>query len=219
MRAGLLAALAAFAVAGVAAAATGEPQKRLRPADQAYARSVLLTKADLGSGWKGSQPKGGGSPLHCKGFAPDQSDLVETGKAAGLEFVRADGAFVTSTTSVFQSKAGAQASWNRVVRPGLVKCLAGIIEKGTTSTVTIKTLASGPIGIPKLAPRTAAYRLVIGFTVKQNTGKVTVRGHLDVVLLGRGRTDVVLLMLSALKPLAPQLELKLAKTIADRLEQ
>jgi hypothetical protein len=57
----LLAGLAVIAAAGALAvsalAAPGDPKLAIRPADQGYARTILLTPAELaGKGWK-SKPR------------------------------------------------------------------------------------------------------------------------------------------------------------------
>ena len=176
------------------------------------ARSVVLRTADL-AGWKSapSSPNGGGD-LHCKGFDPDESDLTETGKADSPDFSR-NLSFISSSASVFLTAAQGQVSWNRVVKPGLLTCLKSLFEQGASSGgTTTKVLGEGVLSFPKLAPRTAAFR--ISFSTKN--ASLTLKGDVDVVLIGRGKIDVVMLFVAFGAP-DPALERRLAGIVASRM--
>src|SRR5204863_2175265 len=51
--------LAALAVCAAAAAATGDPQYQLSPADQSWTGGIILGAEDIGGGWKGYGTPGG----------------------------------------------------------------------------------------------------------------------------------------------------------------
>jgi hypothetical protein len=209
--------LAAFVVlalisAGAALAANGDPQKHHNPADTARAKSVVVHAADLGLGWKGTKSSSGGSNLHCKGFEPDESDLVETGHADSLDYSKGF-EFLSSSAGVFQSAAQAQASWNRIVKPGLLTCLTSLIEKQAGSGgAKLTVLGKSRLSFPRLAPRTAAFRLTFSFA-SQGT---TLQGAIDLVLLGRSRIDFVLIHVGFGAP-STALEQKVAAAVASRM--
>jgi len=66
------------------------------------------------------------------------------------------------------------------------------------------------VAFPRLAQRTAAYRLV--------AGSQGVRVYVDVVVLQQSRAQAALLLGSALTPLAKAEEVRLATAIADRMK-
>jgi hypothetical protein len=211
--AALLVVASALVVASVAFAAKGDPKKHHTRADMSRARSVVLRAADLPVGWKSapSSSRGGGN-LHCKGFEPDESDLTETGNVDSPDFSKSL-AYISSSASVYLTAAQAQASWNRVVKPGLLTCLKSLFEQGASSGgTTTRVLGEGQLAFPKLAPRTAAFR--ISFLTKSTS--LSLKGDVDVVLLGRGRIDVVMLFVAFGAP-DTTLEHRLAGVVAKRM--
>lgn len=203
----------ALVVTGVAFAAKHDPQKHHTAADMSRARSIVLRTGDL-PGWKSapSNPGNGGN-LSCKGFDPDESDLTETGKADSPDFSK-NLSFISSSVALYLTAAQAQASWDRVVKPGLLTCLKSLFEQGASSgTATTKVLGEGVLAFPKLAPRTAAFR--IAFQTKSSS--LTLKGDVDVVLLGRGKIDVVMLFVAFGAPNAA-LERHLAGVVASRMK-
>ena len=198
---------------GAALAANGEPQKHHTPGDMAKARSVVLHRSDLGAGWTATpSTSSSGSTPRCKSFHPDESDLVETGTADSPDLQQGF-RFVSSAAGVFKTAAQAQASWDRIVRPGLLTCLGSIFDQGASSAkITTKILAKGRLPFPRLARRTAAYRLAFS---TENQG-VTLKGALDLILLGSGRVDALMISVSfGAPPIAD--EKRLAGIIAARL--
>jgi hypothetical protein len=168
--------------AGAASAANGEPQKQHTAADMAKAKRIVLKAADLGAGWKASPSSSSstGTP-RCKGFQPDESDLVETGTASSPDLSKGL-RYVSSAAALFQTAGQAQTSWNRIVKPGLLDCFASLLTKGASGG-GVRTTATSKrtLRTPRLAPRQAAYR--VGF-VALNQG-VRLRGTIDLFLLGK----------------------------------
>jgi hypothetical protein len=202
-------------VTGVALAANPhDPQKRFTAADQAYARSLVLKRADLpGTGWKGEKSTDDSST--CKSFNPDESKLVETGEQESLEFTRSGG-FVTSMAAVFRTKKDAETSWNLEVKPQVLNCLAEGLAQTSTGGATVKIASRGKLAFPHLAPRTAAFYVRLAFNVQG----IKFAADLHFVCLGSGRANLAMMTLSPGKPLTPLpagLDRKLAAKLASRL--
>jgi hypothetical protein len=192
----VLAALVALCIAvpAVALAADTDPRKRLTAVDEAKARSLLLRRTDFAAGWKRVPPTPDTNET-CPGFNPDNSDLTLTGDAQA-NYEHAQGfPRVASSSEVYVSKADAVASWTRSVKPAFARCLAHFFRKGVEKDGGKVTIVSqGRIAFPKLAPRTAAFRVVARITVEQpGQAPVTLPFTIHVIGLGQGRGDAGLL--------------------------
>jgi hypothetical protein len=182
------------AVPAIALAADTDPKKRINAADQAKARSILLRRTDFPTGWK-ALPPSVGEPIVCPGYAPKASDLTLSG-LANADFIHTQEIPSVSTTSeVWASKADALASWTRSVKPALPRCLAQVFRDAVKKAGRKLTIVSyGKIAFPTVAPRTAAYRIVMRLLVEQpDQSSVQVPLTMHAILLGRGRADVSLL--------------------------
>jgi hypothetical protein len=200
---------------GVALAANPhDPQKRFTAADQAYARTLLLKRADLpGAGWKGQTSSSDSST--CNSFNPDESKLVETGEQESLEFTRGGG-FVTSMAAIFRTAKDAQTSWNLEVKPQVLNCLAEGLAQTSTGGASVRIAARGRLAFPHVAPRTAAFYVRLAFNVQG----IKFAADLHFVCLGSGRANIALMTLSPGSPLTPLpagLDRKLAAKLASRL--
>ena len=207
-------ALGAVVTGAARAANPHDPQKRFTAADQAYARTLVLKRADLpGAGWKGTKSTDDTST--CKSFNPDESKLVETGKQESLEFTRG-GAFVTSLAAIFRTKQDAVMGWNLEVKPKILDCLAESLAQTSTGSSTVRIASRGRLAFPHLAPRTAAFYVRLAFNVQG----IRFGADLHFVCLGSGRANLALMTLSPGKPLTPLpagLDRKLATKLASRL--
>ncbi|HEV3485869.1 MAG TPA: hypothetical protein VG106_10705 [Vicinamibacterales bacterium] len=185
-RVAVVALIAVAALAAVQAAFAELPVIRFVAADQAAAKASTLRLSDLGAGWKGGPQKPDFSDdTKCTGYYPKQSDLVVTG-AAEAEFTSA-GAFVSSTAYVLQTPRMVQVDWQRtVVHPQVIRCLREVTAK--QSGVKVASVARVPF--PKVAPLTARIRLVLDYTTPN--GKV--RMLMDAVFLGKGRSELMLMV-------------------------
>ena len=196
MKRAVLATLTAAAL-GLVAATAAEPasappskeQVRFTRADQAAAKAAVLRVRDLGSsGWSGGPvtPDLNSGPS-CAGYAPKQSDLVVTGAAetawhrTGLE--------LRSVAQVLKTRAMVARDWQRTVAdPRAVTCLRGAVTKGLTSSerlVSFKRLA-----FPRLATYGTAYRALIDVSAQGAHARMLA----DLVLVGRGRTELTLMI-------------------------
>ena len=205
---------------GAGAAAPGDPQKRIVPADQAKARSVNITRADLGQGWKAETPDPRvGDDFRCSIYNPDESDLTLTGEAesADLSYVQpSELLFVKSAVSVYKSVAQLNASWQRTVRPGFARCFAEAISAGIAEgggKGAFKASSQGKLAFPRIAPQTAAFRVVGRMTANGATLPVTV----DLVAVGRDRAVALIFVVSVVQAPDAAGERALARLVAARL--
>ena len=211
----VLAALLGAVLAGAALA--GDPVQRHTAPDMARAKAIGFQRSDFPAGWtaKPSTPVTTASET-CKGFDPDESDLVETGKVNSSQFIAPDGySQVFSTVGIFQTVAQAKASWSREVKPAMLACFSELVTKSSPPGSTIYELTRGTLPFPKVAPRLAAYRLVIGVAPKGAAASVKL--YLDLVLLGAARANVATIMFGVAQPYPATFEQKLARAIAHRL--
>jgi hypothetical protein len=99
----------------------------------------------------------------------------------------------------------------RAARP--LTCLKTLFEQGASSGGAITTVSGeGVLAFPKLAPRSAAYRI----TFVTKSGSQALNGVVDVALLGRGRIDTVMLFVGFGTPNATR-ERHLAGVAASRM--
>jgi hypothetical protein len=171
--------------AGAAAAGPGKQRIELNAADQAAARRVVLRSSDLGAGWTGGRIKpdlSGG--VSCPSYHPKVSDLVVTGAAAS-EF-RGTGIALVNEVEIFRTAAMVDKDWRRSIVPAAVPCLRAKLTQGLGGRA--KVLSFRRIGFPQVTAHTAAFRGIVAVSALGQT----VRVLLDVVLVGKGRTEISL---------------------------
>jgi hypothetical protein len=207
-----LVAIAGLAPA-VAWAATGDKwQIHLTPAGQAAARAVVLKRGDLaGSGWTGGSTKPDTSDTEaCPTFHPKQSDLVLNG-AADSKWQRA-GVELESQANVLQTAKMVRLDWQRtVVAPQVLPCLRVGLKKELAPSTLVSFRS---IDFPKVATYSHAYRGLVDV----KSGVHTIRVLIDIVVFGRGKTEIVL---SAAAPAEAAsavraTEIQLARLLASR---
>ena len=214
--------LLSFLAAGTATAAARkptDPQKRLNPADQAWAAAIRLHHDDLGPGdWRleSSQSNGVAAPQGCK--EPDLSDLVETGEAENPDFSR-KGSFVGSGAAIFLSAKQATAAFKRVAGQSFDRCMISAFKQGLSgSGARLRILSSGPIALTNPAPHYVSGR--VRFSVAGPAATIT--GRMSFYFFARGRAIAMLLVASIGKPMQPisaSLEHRLAVLVASRLRR
>jgi hypothetical protein len=166
-----------------AALAVEKQPIRFNAADQAAAKAATLKAADLGPGWKGGATK--------PDLTPDEecptkvSDLVITG-AAKSKFDGA-GVRITSESEVLQSPAMVAADWQRSVgNARFVACIRRELLKKDEPNV--KMVSFTKVAFPKLTQRAVRYRSIVDYGQPGST----VRAVADIVLVGKGRTEISL---------------------------
>jgi hypothetical protein len=219
MRAMLLAAVAAALLVPVAAAAAdGQPKKALTTAGQSTAKSVLLRRGDLGTGFAAvARDKDQHLPKGARCSALDETDLTVTGDAASPDFRLAQGAlFVTvgSTVAVYRTLREANTSWSRGTVKQTTTCLGDIVRLSGAPGQKVTLVSAKKIPFPSVSPKTAAYRIVVNITVG---GNQRVRAYVDAVILQHGRIQTGLLFTSVGQPVGDADRLALAKVVAARM--
>jgi hypothetical protein len=184
--ASVVAGIGALGLAGLAVA--DRPQVHHTVLGQAAAKAVMIRRTDLGSapGWTGGPKKPDNTPdPTCAGYDPKESDLVEIGEA---ESNWQNGAIsFDSESSVMQTPAMVRLDWQRsILDPDLLPCLKKAFARELPKTAQIVSLRRIPVAA--LATYTRVFRVLID--VKSGTRKV--RFFTDLVLLGRGRTEITL---------------------------
>jgi hypothetical protein len=210
--------VAAGVAASVAVASIADKEQiHLTNAGQAAARAAVLTKADLGAapGWTGGAKKPDlSSTPPCPGFRPKQSDLVVNG-AAETVFKQPAIQF-DSEAQVLQTAHMVKLDWQRtVIAPQILPCLRIAVAKsaGTSAHVTsIRRTA-----FPRVATFTSAIRILLDVKTSGSTTPVTV--FVDVVLVGRGRTEITLTTTAPLlaSTAVRAAEIRLARILAGRV--
>jgi hypothetical protein len=210
--------VAAGVAASVAVASIADKEQiHLTNAGQAAARAAVLTKADLGTapGWTGGAKKPDlSSTPPCPGFKPKQSDLVVNG-AAETVFKQPAIQF-DSEAQVLQTAHMVKLDWQRtVIAPQILPCLRIAVAKsaGTSAHVTsIRRTA-----FPRVATFTSAIRILLDVKPSGSTTPVTV--FVDVVLVGRGRTEITLTTTAPLlaSTAVRAAEIRLARILAARV--
>jgi hypothetical protein len=215
----LLAALlvACVAVPAIALAADTDPKKKITPADRAKARSIVLKRADLAAGWK-KVPPGPDADTTCPGYNPNESDLTLTGEAEADYEHAPSATLVSSYAEVYATKADALKSWARNNKPALARCIGFFFHKEVTKEGNqVRIVKAGRMAFPKLAPRTAAFKVVANVTITENGQKRTVPVAIHLLAFGNGRGDTSLYTLS-LGAATPTADLRaFGKLLASRL--
>ena len=183
--------LVVLVIPAVGLAADTDPKRKINAGDERKAASIVFKRTDFTAGWKRtSTANSGDDELNCSFYHPDGSDLTLTGDAEA-EFQRTGGfPSLLSYADVYVSDKDAAASWSRTVKPALARCLAQFFERevaGPGTKVTNVTYAR--IAFPRLAPRTAAFRINAKMAVTENGQTATVPLALHIVVVGRGRAE------------------------------
>jgi hypothetical protein len=205
-------------VPALAFAAEGEPRKRIVPADQKKAAAIVLQRADFAAGWKRVRTSEGGDDPRCPGFAPDESDLTLTGESES-EFEYTGGMpYVGSFSNVYVSTKDALASWSRSVKPAVARCVAHFFRQGIAAEGgKVAILKQGRMAFPRVAPRTAAFRVLARVTVTNAGQNVTVPFAIHLIALGKGRGDVGLIAMGPGAGIPPAELRSFARLLASRL--
>jgi uncharacterized protein (DUF736 family) len=206
LAAGLVLVLAAV-LAGPAAAANA-PIQRHAAKDMALARRALIGKADVGKGWESVRAVTGRSTLTCKSSNPSMAGIVETGTAsAGF---RGTAQVIGQVVWVYRTAAQAATLWRRAAGKGFLCCLVEAARSAGGLQVT--KLKSGALATPKLAGRTAAFRVIATAKVQGKPIDLTY----DNFLLAQGRT-VTQITFGSARPIPSAVEVALARVVAKRL--
>ena len=213
--AAVFAAVALGISSGAMASSSDKAHVSFTASDLAAARAAVLHRADLGTagGWTGGAKKPDlSSTMSCPGYAPKQSDLVVTGAAetayhhTGLE--------LQSAAQVLKTRSMVALDWRRTVTaPKAFSCVRTTMAKSLPAGQRLVSFRKQPF--PKLAQYTAAYRALIDVSA----GGRHVLVAADIVLVGRGRTEVSLSVEApaAARSSLPAAEVRLARALLARV--
>lgn len=209
----------ALAVPALALAADTDPKRQLTPADERKAGAIVLKRTDFTSGWKRTTTPNSDAELNCSFYNPDGSDLTLTGDAEA-EFERTGGfPSLLSYADVYRNDRDAAAAWARTVKPALARCVAQFFEREVSEPGTKVTVVNHDrMAFPRLAQRTAAFRIDVKMAVTQNGQTATVPLTLHIVVVGRGRAEAGFLTFAP-SPGIAAVELRaFGKLLAERMK-
>ena len=211
--------LVVLAVPALALAADTDPKRKINAADERKAASIVFKKADFAAGWKRTTTPNDDENVSCSFYDPDGSDLTLTGDAEA-EFERTGGfPSVLSYADVYATNTDAAAAWSRTVKPALARCLAQFFQKEVSEPGTKVTVVNhGRIAFPRVAPRTAAFRINVKMVVTEGGKTVTVPLTLHIVVVGRGRAEAGYLTFAPSPGLAAADLRALAALLAERMK-
>jgi hypothetical protein len=155
----------------------------------------VLRRSDLPSPseWSGGPEQPSTAPFACRGFHPNEADLVVRGVAESA--FRSGGFVFDSTAEVYATAAMAQLDWQRALhRPQTRACLRVEMTKGLLHGIGVHSFA--PLELPLAGVEWIGYRLVL------DVPHSTVRVLSDLVLTRAGRFEVDLSTTAPLDPSA-----------------
>jgi hypothetical protein len=208
-----------LAVPALALAADTDPKRKINPADERKATSIVFKRTDFAAGWKRSTTPSDDDDLNCSFYHPDGSDLTLTGDAES-EFQRSGGfPSVLSYADVYATAKDASAAWSRTVKPALARCLAQFFQTVVSEPGTKVTVVNyGKLAFPRVAPRTAAFRVNVKMAVTQSGQTVTVPLTLHIVVVGRGRAEAGFLTFAPSPGVAAADLRTFGKLLAERMK-
>ena len=207
--------LFALALAAPALGADGEPRKALTAKGQAIAKSIVLKRSDLSTGFVPHKPSDAARPKGARCGAVDESDLTVTGDADSPDFSRdASGVAVGSSASVYRSLRESNAAWRRAETAAAVRCFADLVRLTAPAARQVKVLSAKRIPFPRLSSKSIAYRVVATMRIG---GSRTIRAYFDAVLLQRGTVQAALVVTSLGQAVPLEQEQALAGVIAGRM--
>jgi hypothetical protein len=221
-----VAVVAALALSGVAAAATGDPQFQPNDSDQSWTGSIILSSQDIGAGWRREGLAGSITGANAGASAscglPDMSDLVLTGGTYSPDFYRSDGAYVASAAVAWETPEQAQADWSRSLQPALLGCLAADLQGESTKQVKVVVAGRRQLGWPTFGERSTAFRISIVLKARVKVSKkwhnVSARATADLIAVGVGRARAMIWTFSLDKhPLSDFDKQKWAMLLAQRM--
>ena len=206
-----VAALLAFLVAsGSVSASHQDPQKRLTRADNARARAMLVTRADLPPGFLAQ--RGGSEDPHVDcDPSVSESDLTLTGEADGTQFALGP-VLVSSAAQIYRSRADADSSWRRATSAAGLRCATTLLRQEFAKQ-RIRLVSLRRVTFPRVAQRTAAYRIRLSARTPQGTVELFV----DLIALMHDRAHATVIVGTPLAPPQRADELRFARLVAGRM--
>src|SRR5204863_5928534 len=99
-------------------------------------------------------------PLTCSArLTPNESDLVESGRAIGPVFVHSGDRAIAQSVHVYATTANADAAWTRRTLKKIVLCMERKLEDRSSMMSWISVTGWRTLDLPQLVPHAAAYRV------------------------------------------------------------
>ena len=212
----IVAVLLTLAAAQAAWAADGEPRKALTAKGKATAQSIVLKRGDLSAGFTARKRPDDDLPAGVRCDSLDESDLTIVGEAESPDFQFVQpGIYVTvgSTANVYRTLQEAGKSWTRGTSAQTATCFADIVRLSAPKGQRVTIVSAKRLQFPKVAPRTAAFRVVATLTIAGNR----VRAYIDAIVLQDGRIQSGLVFTSLARPVGRADALGLAAVLAQRM--
>jgi hypothetical protein len=206
-----VAVLASLVLAAAASANHQEPRKRLTKEDNARARAMLVTRADV-PGFR-AQPGNAPEPHVECAASVSESDLTLTGEADGKTFESGGIVFIGSVAQVFATQRDADASWRRSTSAAGIACAKTQIRAAYKSqNLTLRSLVKIPF--PRVSDRTAAFRAAFSLPTPQGAAPV----FQDYIAIAHSRAHATVAVAAALVKPTRSAELRLARLVAGRMK-
>jgi hypothetical protein len=187
-------------VGGIAYSAPGDPKKELKPADQAYARSILLRRADLPKGtWAATPTDFSQANPRCVVAHYSLSALTVNGEA-GFTYAGSPAtggvAVIESGAHVFLTAAQAKRAFGIVTSTGLARCGATAVAAAiktpdaAAKIISITPLKVSFLALGRAAPKVSGAGFKVHLALRTSQGNSTL--ELTEVALRRGRALALL---------------------------
>lgn len=204
----------AVVVGAPASAGAAPPGVHGTAAGAALARAALLTRAQLGHGWRAAPAPRRAAPMTCGEFDPTAAGANQIGaRATGRFSDSSSGPFVSQAAYAYATIADGEAAARAVMRRRLVSCIAGSLTGGSTRQVKFRVSRHHGLALRSLGVNARGYR-VVG-TASQPEQTVAV--YLDAIVLAHAQVVTELSLASFDAPPPRHLELRLARLVAHRL--
>ncbi len=192
------------------------PAQRHTKADMKLASAVALKQSDLAAGWTKVPPQK--PPPPCS-IEPDESKLVETGRADPTFLWKDKFTQIGSQVDIFRTAAQARLDWRLTTLPLLRGCLLENARQTFGKKVAVSIHSAQFLKAPGVGERSLHVRLELDLTQKTPTTAKprTVRLVSELVGIGIGRVSVVLHTIKIKTPLPAAAVSSLTKALAARL--
>jgi hypothetical protein len=208
---GLTAATAVALLWSTGLAAAEDPQVHSTQAGTQAAAATVIKRSDLPNAtWSGGPQKAhptGGVP-GCK-YQPKESDLVVNGAAATNWL--SSGLGIYSESEVMATSGMVAKDFQRSFAPGALPCIRNAYVKALPAHAHFVSFEE--LAFPKLAQ----YQRVLRFEFEFKTKSRTVPYDFDVLLIGKGRTEISLAITAPAAGPVAALDLRLANILLSRV--
>jgi hypothetical protein len=190
-------------------------KERLNPRDIALARSGVVKRSDLGSGWRRTPSESGSDePTRCPGWNPDFSAFTITGRAKSkFEHTQA-GALIASAVEVYATRRQAVGDFRTGAKPEFARCLKSLLNRAFRQGgggFDAKVVSARMVRGAQIGERSATYRVV----ARLRAGGTSAPAYFDVHVFQRGRS-IAGLFFTGVGVRVPG-QVALARTVASRV--